>query len=560
MDRRTRLQLKVLQWKDARYAEVASNQQERTSLYVSKKKDDLDKLAQLAEYRSQGPHTSSTTFGLGYAGFGNGWTEAKPRILYPKERKRPRRHLREVSWSRESLRSAASKDEMLVPIRLDIDFDRYKLRDTFTWNLHDNSLPFDLFAEHLCDDYGLPTAGFVNEINKSMKAQLADHHPHKFPEEQEADFTRDSRGEVIQYTDTKDDDLRIPIRLDVTVGNVNLVDQIEWDLNNSLNCAEQYADHFCQELGLTMEFSSAIAHSIREQCQMYTKSLFLVGHSFDGKEVMDSDLRQSLMPAIFDAIRPRHQLDLFAPALSELSVEQLDRVEREREREGRRNRRQTRGKRGANLPDLNDLPKTYRTSYRNEVLLDEHQSSSVGLEIQDTAHMLHEDDDMSDTEIVDSATDGSRHDRNLRASRAYRLNQTSLSGQISINRTGHKTQSQQPQNRLMQAAALRSSGTPVSKITHKLAQTADVLEPRHEQLSMSLAFDTGSCQPRAITDQIADKIQVMEFKMNQGGYSSLDHPTNLSPPPSLIVKLRIPKLRMVSQSTRHTGSRFLHDS
>jgi len=32
----------------------------------------------------------------------------------------------------------ASKDDVLVPIRLEIDVDGLVLRDTFTWNLHGN--------------------------------------------------------------------------------------------------------------------------------------------------------------------------------------------------------------------------------------------------------------------------------------------------------------------------------------------------------------------------------------------------------------------------------------
>lgn len=36
----------------------------------------------------------------------------------------------------DQLEEQGDKDDMLVPIRLEIELDGYKLRDTFTWNLN----------------------------------------------------------------------------------------------------------------------------------------------------------------------------------------------------------------------------------------------------------------------------------------------------------------------------------------------------------------------------------------------------------------------------------------
>ena len=46
--------------------------------------------------------------------------------------------------------------EDLVPIRLDIDWEKLKMQDTFTWNVHDRVVSPDLFAEKLVEDLGLP--------------------------------------------------------------------------------------------------------------------------------------------------------------------------------------------------------------------------------------------------------------------------------------------------------------------------------------------------------------------------------------------------------------------
>ena len=38
------------------------------------------------------------------------------------------------------LQNSATKLEVLIPIRLDIETDSVKIRDTFTWNLNGNSI------------------------------------------------------------------------------------------------------------------------------------------------------------------------------------------------------------------------------------------------------------------------------------------------------------------------------------------------------------------------------------------------------------------------------------
>jgi len=167
---------------DHRFGDVLLREEQRIQDILVRKKVELENLLRVEATRVQGPRTAASIFGIGYAGYGNGWTESKPRILYPKERKRIRRYLREFAYSREMQRSAALQEETLVPVRLDIDFDKYKLRDTMTWNLCDSIIPMDLFAEYLCEDYGLPLAGFAKDIERSLRAQVAEYHPHKFPD------------------------------------------------------------------------------------------------------------------------------------------------------------------------------------------------------------------------------------------------------------------------------------------------------------------------------------------------------------------------------------------
>lgn len=110
---------------------------------------------------------------------------------------------------------------------------------------------------------------------------------------------------------------------------------------------------------LTRSFSSlstAIAHAIREQLDVYIKSLCILGYT-QGSAVPDEDLRREFLPSLAESIRT-DPAD-FTPLLNQLTPEEVERNDKEREREVRRKRRQTKG-RGITLPDR-DFVKTHRT-------------------------------------------------------------------------------------------------------------------------------------------------------------------------------------------------------
>ncbi|KIK95677.1 hypothetical protein PAXRUDRAFT_140130 [Paxillus rubicundulus Ve08.2h10] len=157
------------------------------------------------------------------------------------------------------------------------------------------------------------------------------------------------------------EDLRILIKLDIIVGSMKLDDQFEWNLDNQEASPEQFADIYAKELGLGGEFRTAIAHCIREQVQVYQKSLFLVGHPADGSLVQDDDLRMSFLPSLASGTRSMDQVQSFTPLLNYLSDGEIERSEKEREKElTRRRKRNTRGRRGIALPDR-EPNRTYRT-------------------------------------------------------------------------------------------------------------------------------------------------------------------------------------------------------
>jgi len=316
---------------------------------------------QLRRERGRNP---GAVFGYGYAGYGNGTTDGNARVLYPCQRKRPGgRKARELRLTRAQLQDQADQVEMLVPVRLDIDFNQIKLRDTFTYNMHERTVPLDLFVEQLVEDFHLPlNPALLHMVTNSVRDQVTDYHPHVFLADEPLD-------PVLPYTAYKNDDMRVLIKLNITIGQHTLVDQFEWDINNPLNSPEDFAMLLTRELSLSGEFTTAIAHSIREQCQLFTKALYVTNHPFDGRPIEDEDVRsamlQSPMPSVF---RPYILAKEFTPLLYELSENELDRAEKSQSREQRRLKRRVNRRGGPTIPDLKDMPKTHRTQIVSSVL------------------------------------------------------------------------------------------------------------------------------------------------------------------------------------------------
>lgn len=121
----------------------------------------------------------------------------------------------------------ANQPELLVPIRLDMEIEGQKLRDTFTWNKNGQLLNIpsgnrqalntifaeslitpEQFAEVLCDDLDLNPLTFVPAIAQAIRQQLD-----AFPNEPPS---------IIE----ENTDQRVIIKLNIHVGNTSLVDQV----------------------------------------------------------------------------------------------------------------------------------------------------------------------------------------------------------------------------------------------------------------------------------------------------------------------------------------------
>lgn len=198
----------------------------------------------------------------------------------------------------------ANQTDVLVPVRIDLELEGQKIRDTFTWNKNELLITPEIFAEILCDDLDLNPSCFIPAISQSIRQQL-DSHP----------------NDTIIEDNT---DQRVIVKLNIHVGNVSLVDQFEWDISEPQNSPEEFAKTLAAELGLGGEFVTSIAYSIRGQLAWHQKTFAVI---------------ESPLPTVDCIVRPINEADQWCPFLETLTDAEMEKKIRDQDRNTRRIRR-----------------------------------------------------------------------------------------------------------------------------------------------------------------------------------------------------------------------------
>lgn len=198
----------------------------------------------------------------------------------------------------------SAQSEMLVPIRLDMELEGQKLRDTFTWNKNESIISPEQFAEILCDDLDLNPVPFVPAISAAIRQQI--------------------EAYVTESIIEENCDQRVIIKLNIHVGNTSLVDQIEWDMSERDNNPEEFAIKLCAELGLGGEFVTAIAYSIRGQLSWHQRT-----YAFS----------EAPLSTVEVPFRAPSEAESWAPFLETLTDAEMEKKIRDQDRNTRRMRR-----------------------------------------------------------------------------------------------------------------------------------------------------------------------------------------------------------------------------
>lgn len=189
----------------------------------------------------------------------------------------------------------------------------------------------------------------IPDIAKSIRSQLQDYSLIAIPGLENNVL----RGKILNSGDEEEiieehsiSEMRIVIKLDISIQNQSIIDQFEWDISSEENVPEYFADVLVKELELLPEFKTAISHSIREQIQVAWKRILL--DEIDAGRNVEHDY---LLRQVTETARPENMWAKFEPKVSVTSLQDLKKRELVFDRASRANRRQA-GNRNSQLHSL----------------------------------------------------------------------------------------------------------------------------------------------------------------------------------------------------------------
>lgn len=149
------------------------------------------------------------------------------------------RHM--LQYNDVQLREIADLDEVLVPIRLNLEHENFRISDFFLWNLNEKVLTPEMFAVALCQDLDLPIG--VAQMNTSLPPKPASSLPSNLAASYASSpfvsqIASTINTQIHEYTTFANVKLpeeigfHVVINLSVNLNKQVYEDKLEWDLGN----------------------------------------------------------------------------------------------------------------------------------------------------------------------------------------------------------------------------------------------------------------------------------------------------------------------------------------
>lgn len=224
----------------------------------------------------------------------------------------------------DQIENVKASPEILIPIKLNIEYNggTSRLMDFFMWNINESLITVEQFAASLASEMEL-TSSLQQEITESINKQIED-------------YQYVSNLQLPAHSE-----YHVIIEISVNLNKKLYEDKIEWDLKQNDITPEEFAETVVADLGLSLEFKPAIAHSLHETILRTKKEIL------DGTYNHELHKYQQLTGLIFESnIRIRTDSSLhngnaqWEPLIEILSPLEIEKREIERERNSRRLKRE----------------------------------------------------------------------------------------------------------------------------------------------------------------------------------------------------------------------------
>lgn len=142
-----------------------------------------------------------------------------------------------------------SLPELMIPVRLNLEYQSAKISDIFMWNINETLITPNIFAGLMCQELELPNS-YQNQIINSISSAIDEY-------------------QQLVNTPFPVNELHTILNLSVSLDNQLYEDKFEWDLVSNLISPEEFADCIVSDMSLPREFKASIAASLHELILKY---------------------------------------------------------------------------------------------------------------------------------------------------------------------------------------------------------------------------------------------------------------------------------------------------